>query len=58
MQLALTVKETCDALSIGVTKCYELINEGKLDTVKIGRGTRVKVSSIHRLLGDDKAMAA
>ncbi|MBV2149567.1 helix-turn-helix domain-containing protein [Sphingobium sp. AS12] len=35
---------------LGHTKIYELIGQGKLDTVKIGRRTLVKTASIRALL--------
>ncbi|WP_310496830.1 helix-turn-helix domain-containing protein [Sandarakinorhabdus sp.] len=35
-----------NVLGIGRSKTYELINAGLLDTVKIGRRTLVRVSSI------------
>ena len=47
--IAVTVKQACEALSLGTTKVYELIGKGDLETVKIGRATRVKVASIKRL---------
>ena len=44
------VRETCAILSIGPTKCWELINQGALEVVRLGaRCTRVKKSSIDRL---------
>jgi excisionase family DNA binding protein len=47
-----SIAETAQALGLGRTKTYELINEGRLETVKIGRRRLVKVQSIRRLLGD------
>lgn len=44
--LAVTPKQAFAALGIGVTKGYELINAGRLKTIKIGRATRVTVPSI------------
>ncbi len=34
------------ALGIGTTKLYELIGNGSLDAVKLGRHTRIRESSI------------
>jgi len=48
--IALSVQEARKALGLGLTKTYELINEGKLDTVKIGRRTLVKTASIRALV--------
>ena len=38
-------------LAIGKTKLGELIAEGTLDTVRIGRRRLVKISSLQRLAG-------
>lgn len=46
-----SVPETCATLRIGTTKCYELINQGLLEVVRLGgRCTRIKKSSIDRLI--------
>ena len=39
-------KEVCEALGIGMTTCYRLINEGKLRRVKIGPLTRITDDSL------------
>jgi excisionase family DNA binding protein len=48
--LTVTVAGARSALGIGTTKLYELINEGQLRTVKLGRRTLVRTDSIHALL--------
>lgn len=46
-----SIKETCATLRIGPTKCWELINNGLLDVVRLGnRCTRVRKSSIDTLI--------
>lgn len=40
-----------DALGVGVTKGYELINSGELEAFKIGRATRITTSSIEAFVG-------
>lgn len=45
-----TIEGTSKATGLGKTKIYELINEGKLQTVKVGRRTLVKTDSIRSLL--------
>lgn len=40
------------ALGIGRSTAYRLIEEGKLQTVKIGRRTLIRVSSIRALAGE------
>ena len=39
--LLLTVKEAADVLGIGRSTAYELISEGRIETVHIGRSCRV-----------------
>jgi excisionase family DNA binding protein len=48
--IAASINETAKALSLGRTSIYALIREGRLETVKLGRRTLVKVDSIRRLL--------
>lgn len=38
------------ATGLGTTKIYELINAGRLRTVKIGRRTLVRIDSIRDLM--------
>jgi len=45
-----SINEAAKALSLGRTSIYALINEGRLETVKIGRRRLIKVDSIKRLL--------
>ena len=40
------------ALGIGRTTAYRLIDAGKLETVKIGRRTLIKIASIKALAGE------
>ena len=51
-QLAVSPKVGFAMLGVGVTKGYELINEGSLETFKIGRATRITTSSIERFIAD------
>jgi len=48
--LLLPPKAAFAAIGVGTTKGYELINAGKLEAVKIGRATRIKVSSLKSLV--------
>jgi excisionase family DNA binding protein len=48
--IAVSIKDTAKALSLGRTSIYALIKEGRLQTLKLGRRTLVKVDSIRRLL--------
>ena len=49
-QLAVSPKVGFAMIGVGVTKGYELINEGALDTFKIGRATRITTESIERFI--------
>ena len=44
--LAISPKDAFAAIGCGVTKGYELIAAGELDTFKIGRATRITTESI------------
>lgn len=48
--VTVTIDDAKKAIGIGHTKLYELINEGRLETVKIGRRTLVKTASIRALV--------
>ncbi len=48
--IAASVNDTARSLGLGRTKIYELINAGKLTTVKIGRRTLIKTDSIRALV--------
>jgi excisionase family DNA binding protein len=44
--LAVSPDDARLALKIGTTKLYELINEGEIETFKIGRATRITTDSL------------
>ena len=48
--IAASINDTAKALSLGRTSIYALIREGRLQTIKLGRRTLVKVESIRRLM--------
>jgi excisionase family DNA binding protein len=48
--LTVTVAGARAVLGLGTTKLYELIGEGKLQTIKVGRRTLVKTDSIRALV--------
>jgi excisionase family DNA binding protein len=49
-QLTYSINDTAKVLALGRTTIYALINEGRLDTVKLGRRRLVKAESIRRLV--------
>lgn len=50
--IATSVNDAAKALSLGRTSIYALIKEGKLETVKLGRRTLIKIESIRSLIAD------
>lgn len=44
--ILLSVKNTCDALSLGRTKIYELIAQKRLEAVRLGGKRLVKAASV------------
>jgi len=49
--VTLSVSSAVQCIGIGRTKLYQLINDGELDVVKIGRRTLITTASIERMLG-------
>ena len=45
-----SIKKGADELGVGRTKTYELIDNGELETVKIGRRRLIVHASIGRLI--------
>ena len=52
-RIAASVAEAAEALGLGRTSVYTLIRDGRLETVKLGRRTLVKVASIRRLINGE-----
>lgn len=50
--LAISVADAVQALGLGRTSIYKLINEGRLETITIGRRRLIKTASIQQLLED------
>ncbi|MFN8560023.1 MAG: helix-turn-helix domain-containing protein [Dehalococcoidia bacterium] len=46
--MLLTVKDVQEATCLGRTKVYELIREGELPVVRIGRAVRIHRQSLER----------
>jgi excisionase family DNA binding protein len=51
--IATSVNGAANALSLGRTSIYELIRAGRLETVKLGRRTLIKMASIHALINPE-----
>jgi len=54
-RLLLSIIEAAEALRISRSKTYELMNEGKLRTVTIGRRRLVSVDSVQALARGEAA---
>lgn len=48
--ISASINDAARAIGIGRTKLYQLIGEGKLDIIKIGRRTLVTTASIKALV--------
>lgn len=48
--ICVRINDAARMIGIGRTKLYELIATGEVETVKLGRGTRVTVASLYRLI--------
>ena len=51
-----SIKDTCRLLGIGKTFVYRLIDEGKLDKVKIGGRSLVTDASIRQLIDANRQL--
>lgn len=54
--IAISILDAAKALGIGRSTTYELINDGKLHAIKLGRRTLVTVESIKALVGSAKVV--
>ena len=48
--LAYSIAESCRVTSLGRTRIYELIKQGRLQTRKIGKRTLIPAASLHSLI--------
>ena len=55
VKLAYSIREACDASSLGRTTIYGHIKAGRLKTVRIGGRTVVPAESLHFLLAGEVA---
>ena len=50
--LTVSVADAGRIVGLGKTKLYELIGQGELDAVRIGKRTLIKTASLKRLVGE------
>ena len=55
--ICVRVNDAARMIGIGRTKLYELISSCELETVKIGKATRVTTASLHRLVERHRALS-
>lgn len=48
--ICVRVNDAARMIGVGRTKLYELIASGEVETVKLGKSTRVITASLHRLI--------
>lgn len=52
------ISEFCRRSGLGLTKTYELINNGKLRSIRIGRRRLIVMASYHELIAEHLGTAA
>jgi excisionase family DNA binding protein len=48
--ICVRVNEAASMIGVGRTKLYELIAAGEVETVKLGKATRITTASLHDLV--------
>jgi excisionase family DNA binding protein len=56
-RLTCTISEACEVTGLGRTKFYELIGDGRVATMTVGRRRLVIVQSLFALVGVDSTLA-
>ncbi|MEZ5695299.1 MAG: helix-turn-helix domain-containing protein [Sphingomonadaceae bacterium] len=54
--LCVKVNDAARMIGVGRTKLYELISSGEIETIKIGKATRITTESLHRLVERRRAL--
>jgi excisionase family DNA binding protein len=53
--ICVRVNDAARMIGVGRTKLYELISSGELETIKIGKATRITTASLHKLVEQCRA---
>ncbi|MCB2047400.1 MAG: helix-turn-helix domain-containing protein [Novosphingobium sp.] len=54
--ICVRVNDAARMIGVGRTKLYELIASGELESVKIGKATRITTASLYRLVERHRAL--
>jgi excisionase family DNA binding protein len=54
-RLLLRVEESADALGLSRARMYELLSEGRLKSIKVGRSRRIPISELNRWIDAELA---
>jgi excisionase family DNA binding protein len=52
-RITCTVRTALETSGLGRTKLYELMDSGRLESIKIGKRRLIKIESLEKLLDDD-----
>lgn len=55
--ICVRVNDAARMIGVGRTKLYELIASGEVETVKLGKSTRIVTASLHRLVTRQRGQA-
>ena len=58
LPLANTITDSCSRLGIGRTLMYDLLKQGKLQSIKLGTRTLIPETELQRLITEQLAQAA
>ncbi len=48
--ICMRINDAARMIGVGRTKLYELISQGEVEAIKIGKATRITTASLHELI--------
>ena len=54
--ICVRINDAARMIGVGRTKLYQLISSGELETIKIGKATRITTASLHKLVERHRAL--